>query len=48
MLSNKKGEEAASNLWSYGILCSQVTVMHDGALLSWRWINICLPMESRK
>jgi len=27
-------------------LSSQVTVMHDGALLSCRWLNTCLPMGS--
>jgi len=32
------------NILSYGVLPSQVTVMHDGALLSWRWLNTCLPM----
>ncbi|XP_076190115.1 protein unc-93 homolog A isoform X3 [Aptenodytes patagonicus] len=25
-------------------LSSQVTITHDGALLSWRWLNTCLPM----
>lgn len=24
----------------------RVTVTHDGALLSWEWLNTCLPMES--
>ena len=27
-------------------LSSQVTIMCDGALLSWRWLNSCLPMGS--
>ena len=27
-------------------LSSQVTSMSDGALLSWRWLNICLPLGS--
>ena len=26
----------------------QVTVTRDGALLSWRWLNTCLPMVSSK
>ena len=25
-------------------ICLQVTVKHDGALLSWRWLNTCLLM----
>lgn len=25
---------------------SQVTIMLDGALLSWRWLNTCLPLGS--
>jgi len=27
-------------------LSSQVTITRDGALLSWRWLNICLPVGS--
>ena len=27
-------------------MSSQVTIGHDGALLSWRWLNTCLPMGS--
>lgn len=27
-------------------LFSQVTIMLDGALLSWRWLNTCLPLGS--
>ena len=30
-----------SELWH---LPSQVTITRDGALLSWRWLNTCLPM----
>jgi len=29
-------------------LFSQVTITHDGALLSWRWLNTCLPMGSKE
>ena len=35
----KKKEEG--DIWS---LSSQVIIMHDGALLSWGWLNTCLPM----
>lgn len=28
------------------VLSFQVTVTHDGALLSWRWLNICRPIGS--
>ena len=42
----KAGEEEGrgghSEWWH---LSSQVTVTHDGALLSWRWLNTCLPMR---
>ena len=27
-------------------MSSQVTVMRDAALLSWRWLNTCLPIGS--
>ena len=43
----KLGEEEGSGghlaLWR---LSSQVTVTRDGALLSWGWLNTCLPMGS--
>ena len=44
----KLGEDKGcrGDIWSDGILSSQVTVMCDGALLSWRWLNTCLPMGS--
>ena len=29
-------------------LSSQVTIRRDGALLSWGWLNTCLPMGSRE
>ena len=32
------------DVWSDGVLTSQVTVRRDGALLSWAWLNTCLPM----
>jgi len=50
MLSNKTvgKEEERGNLWSYGILSSQITVACDGALLSWRSLNTCLLMGSGK
>lgn len=25
-------------------MSSEVTVMHDGTMLSWRWLNTCLPL----
>jgi len=28
-------------------LSSQVTIRHNGALLSWRWLNICLGNNGR-
>ena len=37
----KKG--VCSEWWH---LSSQVTITRDGALLSWRWLNTCLPMGS--
>jgi len=46
--SNKKlGEEEGSGghseWWRFS---SQVTVSRDGALLSWGWLNTCLPTRS--
>lgn len=45
----KLGEEeggGGGDLWSYGVLSSQVTVPRDGAPLAWRWLNTCLPKGS--
>ena len=39
----RRRKEGLSDLWH---LSSQVTITHDGALLSWRWLNIWLPMGS--
>jgi len=36
----RKGEECLE-LWC---LSFQVIVMHDGALVSWKWLNVCLLM----
>jgi len=48
VLSNKKlkeeeGSGGYSELWH---LSSQVTIRCDGAFLSWRWLNTCLPTGS--
>ena len=42
-LGEEEGRGGRSEWWR---LSSQVTVTHDGALLSWRWLNACLPMGS--
>jgi len=41
-------EEGRGDIRSYGVLSSQVTVTRDRALLSWRWLNTCLPTGSRE
>jgi len=48
VLSNKKlekegGREGHLKLWC---LSSQLTFMHDEVLLSWKWLNSCLPVQS--
>ena len=43
--SSRKKEERG-DVQSDGGLSSQVTAMCDGALLSWRWLNTCLPRGS--
>ena len=51
MRSNKSwGKEAGGkgDIWSYDICLSQVAVMHDEGLLSWKWLNICPRMGSRE
>jgi len=42
-LRERRGEEGPSCLWC---LSSQETVMHAEALLSGKWLDICLPMGS--
>ena len=42
-LGAEVGRGGCSEWWR---LPSQVTVRRDGALLSWRWLNTCLPMGS--
>ena len=43
----KAGEEEGRGGYSeWCCLSSQVSVTRDGALLSWRWLNACLPMGS--
>ena len=39
-------KEEGGNTWRDGVLSSQVTIMCDGALLSWRWLYTCLLMGS--
>jgi len=43
VLRNKSWQkEEAVGLSEWWHLSSQVTVMHDGTLVSWRWLNTCL------
>lgn len=42
-----QGRKKGHKVLSYGI-CPLITVTYDGALLFWRWLNICLPMKSSK
>jgi len=46
MLNYKKlwEEEGRGIFLEWQRLSSQVTIMHDEALLSWRWLDTCLPM----
>jgi len=39
----RRRKGGCSEFWP---LSSQVTITRDGALLSWRWLNICLPVGS--
>ena len=40
------GEEGGrGGCWEWRRLSAQVTVTCDGALLSWRWLDTCLPWE---
>jgi len=41
-----KKKEGGGDIRSYVVLSSQVTLAYDEALLSLRWLNICLPMGS--
>jgi len=45
MLSNKKSWGKKEGM-TFGVMVSQVTVRCAGALLSWQWLNTCLPMGS--
>ena len=42
-LGEEEGRGGCLESWC---LSSQVTITHDGALLSWRWLNTCLPTGS--
>lgn len=44
--NKREEEERRGSIQRNSILSSQVTVTHDGALLSWGWVNTCLPMKS--
>jgi len=47
LLSNKSwGKKEESGCSEFCLLSFQVTVICDGALLSCRWLNTCLPMEA--
>jgi len=50
MLSNiKLGEDGGrGDVWSEGICPPKSPLTHDGALLSWRWLNTCLLVGSRE
>lgn len=40
----ERAEEGRGRHLEGWCLSSQVDVVHDGALLSWRWLKICLPI----
>jgi len=39
----KKGKGGHIELWHFS---SQITIIYDGALLSWERLDICLPVGS--
>ena len=40
------GKKEEGRMFGVMAFLFQVTVTHDGALLSWKWLNTCLPMGS--